>query len=196
MPWNLRLLVQRSVGPLDRAFTSFELGYELPEFYTAAPPAAVQGSMAACDMQRRIAGDPDFALDNVAIRIGLHHGEALVEQGDVYGDAVNTAHRLLSVARPGEVLVGERTWLATRGAMEFESRPAFRVRGKRDDDRRVDDHRALFRDAGRQARSDCSISSSISRSRSATGGCCGRFVVGCRRSRPCSAEKSRAGAAR
>src|SRR5699024_8124704 len=35
-----RLLVQRSVGPLDRAFTSFELGYELPELYTAAPPAA------------------------------------------------------------------------------------------------------------------------------------------------------------
>lgn len=45
-PWSLRLLVQRSVGALERAFISFELGYELPEAYTAPvaapepPPAA------------------------------------------------------------------------------------------------------------------------------------------------------------
>lgn len=59
-PWNLRLLVQRAVGPLDRVFTSFELGYDLPELYTSAPvdPAPVASPAAphegeALDWQMR-----------------------------------------------------------------------------------------------------------------------------------------------
>jgi NosR/NirI family transcriptional regulator, nitrous oxide reductase regulator len=45
-PWTLRLLVQRSTGALDRAFVSFDLGYQLPEHYTAAagPPAPAPDS--------------------------------------------------------------------------------------------------------------------------------------------------------
>ncbi|HMA14423.1 MAG: 4Fe-4S binding protein [Bacteroidota bacterium] len=43
-PWQLHLLVQRSTGALDRAFTSFGLGYHIPEYYRTrveapAPPA-------------------------------------------------------------------------------------------------------------------------------------------------------------
>jgi len=56
--------------------------------------APLNGLFAATDMQRRIKGDTTFAADNLAIRIGLHHGEALIEEGDVYGDAVNTAARM------------------------------------------------------------------------------------------------------
>jgi NosR/NirI family transcriptional regulator, nitrous oxide reductase regulator len=38
-PWQLKLLVQRTTGALDRAFVSFDLGYELPDRYVAiAPP--------------------------------------------------------------------------------------------------------------------------------------------------------------
>ena len=32
-PWRLQLLVQRATGPIEKAFTSFELGYQLPERY-------------------------------------------------------------------------------------------------------------------------------------------------------------------
>jgi len=42
-PWRVQLLVQRSVGALDKAFVSFGLEYRLPERYTkqvAATPAA------------------------------------------------------------------------------------------------------------------------------------------------------------
>ncbi len=32
-PWRLQLLVQRATGAIEKAFTSFELGYQLPERY-------------------------------------------------------------------------------------------------------------------------------------------------------------------
>jgi len=57
-------------------------------------PGPLHGLLAATDMQRRIRNDAGFARDNVAIRIGLHHGEALLENGDVFGDAVNVAARM------------------------------------------------------------------------------------------------------
>src|SRR5690349_16501574 len=57
-------------------------------------PGAVNGLLASTDMQKRVAHDIAFAKENLAIRIGLHHGDALHEDGDVYGDAVNTAARM------------------------------------------------------------------------------------------------------
>ncbi len=44
-------------------------------------------------MQRRVKTDPDFVRDNLGIRIGLHHGDALIDANDVFGDAVNTPPR-------------------------------------------------------------------------------------------------------
>jgi hypothetical protein len=43
----------------------------------------------------------------VLLRQALHWGEALSAESDVFGDVVNVAARLLSLARPGEVLVTE-----------------------------------------------------------------------------------------
>ncbi len=43
-PWRLQLLVQRDVAALDRAFTTFDLGYQLPRAYVierAVPVAAI-----------------------------------------------------------------------------------------------------------------------------------------------------------
>src|SRR5215469_15639785 len=44
-------------------------------------PGPMQGLLGAVDMQKRIAHDVDFAKDKLAIRIGLHHGDALIEDG-------------------------------------------------------------------------------------------------------------------
>ncbi|HQY27314.1 MAG TPA: 4Fe-4S binding protein [Burkholderiaceae bacterium] len=38
-PWRLQLLVQRSVGALDKAFVTFSLDYRLPDLYTKSVPA-------------------------------------------------------------------------------------------------------------------------------------------------------------
>lgn len=57
-------------------------------------PGALQGLLAATDMQRRVKTDAAFVSENIGIRIGLHHGDALIEGDDVFGDAVNTAARM------------------------------------------------------------------------------------------------------
>ena len=65
---------------------------------------ALQGVLAACDMQRKMARDIDFVRDNLGVRIGLHHGEALFEDNDVFGDAVNVAARMTSLAKREQIV--------------------------------------------------------------------------------------------
>src|SRR6187455_2300135 len=72
-------------------------------------PAAFNGLHAACDMQRKMARDINFVRDSLAVRIGLHHGPALEENGDVYGDAVNTAARMASLAKREQIVTTAST---------------------------------------------------------------------------------------
>ena len=47
---------------------------------------------------------------DLVVRIGLHIGDLIFEDGDVFGDGVNIAARLEGVARPGTIAVSERAW--------------------------------------------------------------------------------------
>ena len=62
---------------------------------------------AAIDMQRALRKDNSTkASENqIRIRIGLHFGKAVIDQGDVYGDVVNATSRVESRAQPGEILI-------------------------------------------------------------------------------------------
>jgi class 3 adenylate cyclase/tetratricopeptide (TPR) repeat protein len=70
------------------------------------------------------------------IRIGVNTGEVVApvgatpEQLIVTGDAVNVAARLEQAAAPGTVLVGERTYLASRSAFAFEEPIGLELKGK------------------------------------------------------------------
>jgi adenylate cyclase len=46
-------------------------------------------------------------LDDLTLRIGIHLGEVVFEDDDVFGDGVNIASRLQAVANPGGVFVSE-----------------------------------------------------------------------------------------
>jgi len=93
---------------------------------------------AALDMQSRLAELNDELHDlhgvRLAIRIGVNTGEVLAgsegTQPMVSGDAVNVAARLQQVAEPAQVVVGERTHLAARGAFAFEVLPSRALAGK------------------------------------------------------------------
>ncbi|MBW1989286.1 MAG: adenylate/guanylate cyclase domain-containing protein [Deltaproteobacteria bacterium] len=41
--------------------------------------------------------------------VGMHHGRVIRESGDVFGDAVNVASRMVSMAKPRQILTTEQT---------------------------------------------------------------------------------------
>lgn len=95
-------------------------------------PSAVQGLLASTDMQRRMKSDMAFVHDNIGIRIGLHHGEALVEENDVFGDAVNVAARMAAIAKRDQIVATSSTALNITNAAGIRVRSigTARVAGK------------------------------------------------------------------
>jgi class 3 adenylate cyclase/tetratricopeptide (TPR) repeat protein len=74
---------------------------------------------------------------SLRIRIGVNTGEVVAPRSGaasgqliVSGDAVNVAARLEQSAEPGNVLAGERTYLATRQAFAFGEPASLTVKGK------------------------------------------------------------------
>src|SRR5438105_1942284 len=87
---------------------------------------------AALSMQRGL--EAEFGTE-LALRIGVNTGEVVVgrpREGSsfVSGDPVNIAARLEQSATAGEVLVGERTVAAVRGAFEFTPPRVVEAKGK------------------------------------------------------------------
>jgi class 3 adenylate cyclase/tetratricopeptide (TPR) repeat protein len=73
--------------------------------------------------------------DRLELRIGVNTGEVVVgrpREGSsfVTGDSVNVAARLEQGAEPGEILAGERTFGAARGAFEFGEPMTVEAKGK------------------------------------------------------------------
>ena len=58
--------------------------------------------------------------ESVRVRIGLHTGEAIVEEGDFYGRHVNLAARVGAAAQGGEILVSSLLRELTSSSGEFE----------------------------------------------------------------------------
>jgi adenylate cyclase len=67
----------------------------------ASVDAAVE---AAREMQERVTGAIAPDGQSLAIRIGFHFGQALLEESDIHGEAVNLAARLAAEAKPGQIL--------------------------------------------------------------------------------------------
>jgi len=87
---------------------------------------------AALSMQRRL---KELFGESLLLRIGVNTGDVVVgpaREGSsfVTGDAVNVAARLEQAAAPGEILVGDRTVAAVRGAFEFAETAVVEAKGK------------------------------------------------------------------
>jgi class 3 adenylate cyclase len=88
----------------------------------------------ALAMRRRLA---DAFAEELELRIGVNTGEVVVGEPRaggwfVSGDAVNVGARLEQAAATGEILVGERTVAAARGAFTFGDERTVAAKGKQD----------------------------------------------------------------
>src|SRR6476659_6709318 len=76
--------------------------------------------------------------EGLQLRVAVNTGEAIValdaspEHGETFvtGDVVNTAARLQSAAPVGAVLVGEETYVGTRGSIEYRPSQPIVAKGK------------------------------------------------------------------
>ena len=91
-------------------------------------PTAMSGLLAACDMQRKMSRDINFVRENLAVRIGFHHGNALEENDDVFGDAVNVAARMASLAKREQIVSTAATVNGLTGTRLPETRSLGRAR--------------------------------------------------------------------
>ncbi|HEX2141345.1 MAG TPA: adenylate/guanylate cyclase domain-containing protein, partial [Candidatus Limnocylindria bacterium] len=91
---------------------------------------------AALDLTAAVAAlGEEVGIPTLRARAGVLSGEAAVTlgatgQGMVAGDLVNTASRIQSAARPGQVLVGPETKHATDMAIDYEDAGSQELKGK------------------------------------------------------------------
>lgn len=70
----------------------------------------------------------------ILIRIGIHTGQGIVEEKDIFGDVVNVASRFEGQANPGEIYFSEETYNALEDKSEFYCRfiKETAIKGKKD----------------------------------------------------------------
>jgi class 3 adenylate cyclase len=95
-------------------------------------PAADNAAQAAAEMQARITSEPAIETHRLAIRVGFHFGPALLADGDVFGDSVNVAARLVAVAHGAQVITSAATASALSPWLRVRTREltALTVKGK------------------------------------------------------------------
>jgi class 3 adenylate cyclase/CHAT domain-containing protein len=82
----------------------------------------VQGVLSAMDMQKTLEEhnlSQDQKHKRIGVRMGLNYGPAVVEENDVFGDAVNLAARVESKADAGQVLISEELYKQVRKSDEI-----------------------------------------------------------------------------
>jgi TolB-like protein len=85
--------------------------------FLAAFPSAVEAVRAAVEFQARI---HELTVDDpkdrrIAFRVGINVGDVIVEPHDIFGDGVNIAARLESIAEPGSICISSSVYDQVRG---------------------------------------------------------------------------------
>ena len=104
-----RETVQKCLGIMKQATEQYggavikTVGDEVMSTFPSADDALNAGSQ----MQQRITNDPRLGSDGapVSIRIGCHFGPVVLDDRDIYGAAVNTANRMTSQAKAGQIII-------------------------------------------------------------------------------------------
>ncbi|MGD9732111.1 MAG: CHAT domain-containing protein [Desulfamplus sp.] len=72
------------------------------------------------------------SLDAIHVKIGIHHGQVLMDESDIFGDAVNLAARIQALAGADEILLSQNVHnlVCVSGKMDCSFLGAVQVKGK------------------------------------------------------------------
>jgi TolB-like protein len=60
----------------------------------------------------------------IEFRIGIHVGDVIIEEGDIFGDGVNIAARLEGIAQPGGISISDDAYRQVRGKLDIDFQDA------------------------------------------------------------------------
>ncbi len=83
--------------------------------------SAVDAARCAVELQRDMAGqNAEVPQDGrIEFRIGIHIGDIIIDDNDIFGDGVNIAARLEGIAEPGGVCISDDAHRQVRGKVDF-----------------------------------------------------------------------------
>jgi adenylate cyclase len=83
--------------------------------------SAVDAARCAVEIQRDMAAqNVDVPQDSrIEFRIGVHVGDIIIDDNDIFGDGVNIAARLEGIAEPGGVCISDDAHRQIRGKVDF-----------------------------------------------------------------------------
>jgi class 3 adenylate cyclase len=79
--------------------------------------SAIDAVRAAINIQQTLQQDP-----KVEVRIGIHTGDVTIEEDSVYGDGVNLASRIESLAVPGSIFISEKVFDEIKNLEDISTR--------------------------------------------------------------------------
>ena len=85
-------------------------------------PSATNALNCAIDMQTRLKvyNSDKTTNDRIAIRIGIHLGDVVIRNQDLFGDGVNVAARLEPLAEPGGICISQAVYQAIGSHTDIE----------------------------------------------------------------------------
>jgi adenylate cyclase len=86
--------------------------------------SAVDAVRCAIEIQRTMAErNADIPEDSrIILRIGINVGDIIIDEGDIYGDGVNTTARLETLAAPGAICLSENAYQQVKGKLALDVR--------------------------------------------------------------------------